>query len=83
MLSNAKAVDLYSRSDISSMSVVSSDANPKKREHDIEDKQLGFYMLLRGRCQIVFEVIKQRKLEMGFESSQGDPMMRQIDLYGG
>ena len=56
-----------------------------KKAFEVEDKQLGFYLLLKGRCQLVFEVIKARKLEQKFESSEDgrDGMMRQIELYGG
>ena len=51
----------------------------------IEDhRSLGFYMVLKGRCDLVYEVVKVRNLDL-VDSSQGtganDPIVRQIELY--
>ena len=50
------------------------------KSHKIDDSnKLGFYMLLKGRCDMIFEVTKIRKLER-VDSSQedngDDPMIR-------
>jgi hypothetical protein len=40
-------------------------------------------MLLKGRCTVVFEVIKVHKIDMVDSSKEGNLVMRQIELYGG
>ena len=40
-------------------------------------------MLLKGRCDVVFEVVKVRKIDQIYSAEEGDPMFRQIELYGG
>ena len=43
------------------------------KSHKIEDfRKLGFYMLLKGRCELVYEVTKQRKLEQVDSSLEGE-----------
>ena len=42
------------------------------KSHKIHDfRKLGFYMLLKGRCELVFEVSKHRKIESVDSSVEG------------
>ena len=46
--------------------------------------QLGFYLVLKGRADLIFEVVKVRCIDK-IESSQetGGELMRQIKVYHG
>ena len=79
LLNHARIIDLHSRENQDPVPIIKHQKSVK-----IEDSsELGLYLLLKGRCDIVFEVIKVRQVD-GIHSSQGsDPMIRQIQLYGG
>ena len=67
-MSNARVIDLHSRE---GQDVNMNDKHNKS--HKIEDfRKLGFYMLLKGRCELVYEVTKQRKLEQVDSSLEGE-----------
>ena len=40
-------------------------------------------MVLKGRCDVVFQVVKVRKIDQIYSAEEGDPVFRQIELYGG
>ena len=52
------------------------------KSHKVEDfRKLGFYMLLKGRCELIFEVTKQRKLEQVDSSLEGIAAKEEAALY--
>lgn len=54
LLQNASVIDLYSREAMPVESKIQ-----QSKSHKIHDfRKLGFYMLLKGRCDLVFEVTK-------------------------
>jgi len=57
-----------------------------KQSHKFEDfKKLGFYMVLQGRCNLIFEVVKVRRLDQVDSSveSTNARLMRNIDFNDG
>ena len=72
LLQNARIIDLHSRDQAAT-------GAKNDKVHKIDDqKNLGFYMCLRGRAKIVFEVIKTKKVDR-IDSSQEDFMLKQLD----
>ena len=68
LLSNARIIDLHSREGNQGNTLVQ-----HHKSHRIDDfRKLGFYMLLKGRCELVFEVTKQRKLDQVDSSMEGN-----------
>ncbi len=58
LLRNARIVELYSRKRKNTSTFTYTNCQ------EIEDPyKLGFYFLLKGRCNLVFEVLKLRKAE--------------------
>lgn len=74
LLSNARIVELHSRENEAINSPIM-----HHKSHKIDDsRKLGFYMLLKGRCDLTFEVTKVRKLDQVDSSLEGgdDTMIR-------
>ena len=56
ILLNAQLIELYSRKKKSTSTFIYTNA------HEIEDPyKLGFFFLLKGKCNLVFEVLKLRR----------------------
>jgi len=56
LLLNARIIELYSRKRKSTA------MNTYTNAHELEDPyKLGYYFVLKGRCNLVFEVLKLRK----------------------
>ena len=79
LLSHARVIDLRSSDgaltpDIAEQQPAPLHVERVTRSHKVLDsRQLGFFMLLKGRCDIVYEVVKVRKLEHVDSSHEDDP----------
>ena len=58
ILRNAYLIELHSRKKVNTATITYSSS------HEFSDPyKLGFYFLIKGRCNLVFEVLKLRKAE--------------------
>lgn len=76
LLSHARVIDLHSSDGALTPDLQQPEplhVAPVQKSHKILDsRQLGFFMLLKGRCDIVYEVVKVRKLEHVDSSVEDD-----------